>query len=461
MERLQALRRVGLIAAATFMVEAGDVRRFETPRRLMACLGLVPPERSTGDTVRRGGITKTGDARVRRVLAQGACPGHGGRLSPVATVPIFGATKLSTGSNTAGKVTGCTVLHDAGGGVDAAAGTWTVAEDGVYLVAAQGFPCTGTPQNVEMQVQLRVNDAVAARSRYKRTGGGGGACGMTGGLFALSAGDAVDVASLGDGLENVLFSAVLAASDPAASASKANATGAAGDVVSGYAEQVDVGGDFDLATGVFTAPADGLYHVKAQGYPSALISGADHKIQIVVNDVAIPALNAACCWDASFGDTLGTSVAIPLSAGDELVLRQAAAPCRDVRLTVLKIPAGTAFAAHSATGTTLPTGWTEAADTASAFDAAAGGFTAPADGVHLFGHAENGVVTPSPSGEIQSRILVDGAVVAAGRSCIYGATHRGAPAVEILQPLTAGQQVTFATVSGDATRSCIFGRRAD
>lgn len=71
-ERLQALRGVGLIAAVTFMVEVGDVRRFETPRRLMAYLGLVPSERSTGDTVRRGGITKTGNARVRRALAESA-----------------------------------------------------------------------------------------------------------------------------------------------------------------------------------------------------------------------------------------------------------------------------------------------------------------------------------------------------------------------------------------------------
>ncbi len=71
-DRLQALRGVGLIAAATFMVEVGDIRRFESPRQLMAYLGLVPSERSTGDTVRRGGITKTGNARVRRTLAESA-----------------------------------------------------------------------------------------------------------------------------------------------------------------------------------------------------------------------------------------------------------------------------------------------------------------------------------------------------------------------------------------------------
>ena len=71
-ERLQAPRGVRLIAAVTFMVEVGDIRRFDNPRRLMAYLGLVPSERSTGDSVRRGGITKTGNARVRRVLAESA-----------------------------------------------------------------------------------------------------------------------------------------------------------------------------------------------------------------------------------------------------------------------------------------------------------------------------------------------------------------------------------------------------
>lgn len=71
-DRLQALRGVRLIGAVTFMVEIGDVRRFANPRELMAYLGLVPSERSTGDNVRRGGITRAGNARVRRILAEGA-----------------------------------------------------------------------------------------------------------------------------------------------------------------------------------------------------------------------------------------------------------------------------------------------------------------------------------------------------------------------------------------------------
>ena len=53
----QAMRGVSFLVAVTFVAEIGDVRRFESPRQLMAFLGLVPSERSTGDTVRRGGLT--------------------------------------------------------------------------------------------------------------------------------------------------------------------------------------------------------------------------------------------------------------------------------------------------------------------------------------------------------------------------------------------------------------------
>ena len=71
-EALQALRGVDLVTAVTFVVEVGDVRRFANPRQLMGYLGLVPGERSTGETVRRGSITKMGNARLRHLLVESA-----------------------------------------------------------------------------------------------------------------------------------------------------------------------------------------------------------------------------------------------------------------------------------------------------------------------------------------------------------------------------------------------------
>ena len=71
-EAYQAMRGVGFMTAVTFVVEIGDVRRFDSPRQLMAFLGLVPCESSTGERVKRGGITKAGNMRARRALVEGA-----------------------------------------------------------------------------------------------------------------------------------------------------------------------------------------------------------------------------------------------------------------------------------------------------------------------------------------------------------------------------------------------------
>lgn len=71
-EALMALRGCRLITAMTVMAELGDISRFDTPRQLMAFLGLVPSESSSGASTRRGGITKTGNGHVRRVLIESA-----------------------------------------------------------------------------------------------------------------------------------------------------------------------------------------------------------------------------------------------------------------------------------------------------------------------------------------------------------------------------------------------------
>lgn len=68
----QALRGVSLIVAATVVAEIGDMSRFKNPKELMAYLGLVPSEHSSGKAVRRGPITKTGNSHVRRVLVEAA-----------------------------------------------------------------------------------------------------------------------------------------------------------------------------------------------------------------------------------------------------------------------------------------------------------------------------------------------------------------------------------------------------
>ena len=68
----QALRGVSVIVATTVVAEIGDMSRFKKPKELMAYLGLVPSEHSSGNMVRRGSITRTGNGHVRRVLIESA-----------------------------------------------------------------------------------------------------------------------------------------------------------------------------------------------------------------------------------------------------------------------------------------------------------------------------------------------------------------------------------------------------
>ena len=82
-EAYQAMRGASFLVAVTFAAEIGDVRRFDTPRQLASFLGLVPAESSTGDTIRRKGLTLAGNRRARRALVEAAWtyryPGKGQR----------------------------------------------------------------------------------------------------------------------------------------------------------------------------------------------------------------------------------------------------------------------------------------------------------------------------------------------------------------------------------------------
>jgi transposase len=69
---LQAFRGIQLLSATVIAAEIGDLRRFKTARQFMAFLGLVPSEQSSGKTVKRGSLTKTGNAHVRRILVEAA-----------------------------------------------------------------------------------------------------------------------------------------------------------------------------------------------------------------------------------------------------------------------------------------------------------------------------------------------------------------------------------------------------
>ena len=69
-QALQALRGIAQISAATIVAEVGALSRFAKPRQLMGYSGAVPSEHSSGGRTRRGAITKTGNAHLRRIVGE-------------------------------------------------------------------------------------------------------------------------------------------------------------------------------------------------------------------------------------------------------------------------------------------------------------------------------------------------------------------------------------------------------
>jgi transposase len=71
-EALMGLRGVKLLTAAALVAELGDLSRFTHPRQLMAYLGLVSSEHSSGNRRRQGSITKAGNGHARWFLVEAA-----------------------------------------------------------------------------------------------------------------------------------------------------------------------------------------------------------------------------------------------------------------------------------------------------------------------------------------------------------------------------------------------------
>ncbi len=79
---LSAFKGIRVLTAMILISEIFDFSRFSDPRELMAYLGMVPSEYSTGRTIKKGPITKCGNTRSRRVLIEAA---HHCRHKPIIT----------------------------------------------------------------------------------------------------------------------------------------------------------------------------------------------------------------------------------------------------------------------------------------------------------------------------------------------------------------------------------------
>lgn len=79
---LMCFKGIDFVAAVTLVAELGDLHRFDHPKQLMAYLGVVPSEHSSGQSRSLGCITKSGNSHVRRMLVEAAwCYRYSARMS--------------------------------------------------------------------------------------------------------------------------------------------------------------------------------------------------------------------------------------------------------------------------------------------------------------------------------------------------------------------------------------------
>ena len=71
-DALQGLRGIAKVSAVTIVAEVGQLSRFPTARQFMGYSGTIPSEHSSGESVRRGSITKTGNSHLRRIVVEAA-----------------------------------------------------------------------------------------------------------------------------------------------------------------------------------------------------------------------------------------------------------------------------------------------------------------------------------------------------------------------------------------------------
>ena len=88
---LRCFRSIDTLTAMLLLAELHDVQRFPTARALMAYLGLVPGEHSSGERYRRGRITKTGNTLARRLVVEAAWHSIGTGPASAGRCPSGGA----------------------------------------------------------------------------------------------------------------------------------------------------------------------------------------------------------------------------------------------------------------------------------------------------------------------------------------------------------------------------------
>lgn len=325
-------------------------------------------------------------------------------------------------------------------------GTWTPSKGGLYWVGAMGFPEGGRSSSTEFSIKLK-KDTIPIPTAHGRTylsdNAHGSSCFIPS-VHLIDVDADYNLEQRNDLSQRTFFSAAPFSSTSAFRAPKASSSGSVNAVITSYdTAEPNLGSDFNITTGVYTAPATDLYLITFHGFPTGATS-AQHGPRLVVNgsDEGIQTYHDAT---GSAGRSNGFSVIKKLTVGDTVSIKQIGDVLETIAFSIIRVEeVSVSFSARKAasSGTMEANieGWVEDWDDGSNFNPTTGVFTVPSSKRYLlmwYGHNDNW-----SSAESQIRLMLNDVEQVRSReysSNSYKASHGGG----VVLALTAGDELNL------------------